>query len=209
MEKAPKHSRGSFQRMSSIQFSEPYVGQFIKLLIKRFFAANFNYEETKMLQFHSQDLDGATQGMGSLSGRLNPRGVWIRPSLRLLAMAFVLSGMISSCWTAARVSAQDTQGGKPKAESTEGKTAFRGRLPAYYGRVVDETQRQEIYTIQGKYNEQIVELRSQIEKLEAQRDTEVEEVLTDEQRAQVKSMMEEARAKRRSTRGTQSDGANS
>lgn len=75
----------------------------------------------------------------------------------------------------------------------------RGRLPAYYGRVVSEEQRLEIYRIQAMYNKQIDDLRSQIEGLLTQRDAEVSDVLTEEQLREVEQLAEAARS-RRSTR---------
>lgn len=62
---------------------------------------------------------------------------------------------------------------------------FRGRLPNYYGRVVSQAQREEIYDIQRKYFYEIEELKAQLETLENKRDKQVAAVLSDEQRAEV------------------------
>ncbi len=37
---------------------------------------------------------------------------------------------------------------------------FKGRLPAYYGQIVNDEQRQRIYQIQAAYNPQIETLRT-------------------------------------------------
>ena len=73
----------------------------------------------------------------------------------------------------------------------------RGRLPAYYGKIVDQKQRKEIYLIQAKFAEQIDKLKLQLQELASQRDTEVEKVLTDDQRAELARMKSERRARRR------------
>ena len=69
----------------------------------------------------------------------------------------------------------------------------RGRLPAYYGKVVTDKQREEIYEIQAKFTEQIAKLQEQLAALTVQRDTEIEKVLTDEQRAEIARLKSERR----------------
>lgn len=84
----------------------------------------------------------------------------------------------------------------------------KGRLPAYFGKVVSQKQREEIYAIQAKYNEEIDKLKEQLEELTTKRDTEVEQVLTDEQRTEI-AQMKNARRSRSSSKssgdGTSSD----
>lgn len=93
------------------------------------------------------------------------------------------------------------------AEQDDGKTEAapkrakpRGRLPVYYSRVVSQEQREEIYALQAKYQTQIAKLLLEVEKLEMQRDKEVREVLTDEQREKVDALVAEAKAKREARR---------
>ena len=74
---------------------------------------------------------------------------------------------------------------KPSAEKKE-QPKFRGRLPMYYGDVVSQKQREQIYGIQAKYADQIEQLQKQLDELKASRDAEVEAVLTPEQQAKVK-----------------------
>ena len=73
---------------------------------------------------------------------------------------------------------------------------YRGRLPNYFGKVINSEQRSEIYAIQAKYNEQIASLEAQIEKLSSERDQQVEGVLTPEQLAEVNKMRDDAKSRR-------------
>ena len=76
----------------------------------------------------------------------------------------------------------------------------RGRLPNFYAKVVDATQRKAIYAVQAKYSEEIGVLRKQIDELTAQRNAEVREVLTEEQQKEVDALTEAARKKAEETR---------
>lgn len=84
-----------------------------------------------------------------------------------------------------------TDGATPKRRSEP-----RGRLPAYYGEVIDNQQREKIYDIQSRILAQISQLQQQIAQLEQQRDAEVVAVLTAEQAAKVKELTEAAKTKR-------------
>jgi hypothetical protein len=79
----------------------------------------------------------------------------------------------------------------------------RGRLPNYYGQVVDDVQRGKIYDIQAKYEGQLAALRKQIADLEKELHAEVEGVLNAEQLAKVKQLAEEARNQRESSKPEQ------
>jgi hypothetical protein len=80
------------------------------------------------------------------------------------------------------------------------KREFRGRLPAYYNRVVDEEQRAKIYAIQREYAPKIDALKAQLEALTAERNEKVVAVLTPEQRTTVEKLRAEAKAKRAAAR---------
>jgi len=67
----------------------------------------------------------------------------------------------------------------------------------YYAKVVDEKQRQKIYDIQRKYHPQIADLQKQLEKLIAQRDAEIEAVLTPQQKAEIEKLRQEASQRRK------------
>ena len=65
------------------------------------------------------------------------------------------------------------------------------RLPSYYGSVVNEKQREEIYAIQEEYQPKIEALQNQLSAMKKERDEKISAVLTAEQKKQV----EEAAAK--------------
>ncbi len=82
------------------------------------------------------------------------------------------------------------------AAPDDGPPKMRLRLPAYYARVVDEQQREQIYSILRACEEKLLPLREQINELELERDADVEKVLSEEQLAEVKRLTEEARQRR-------------
>ena len=83
---------------------------------------------------------------------------------------------------------------KEKGSKEKGKA--RGRLPPFYNKVVDDSQRTEIYKIQDKYAPQIDDLKKQLEALTAKRDAELSAVLTATQRKKVDELAAEAKATR-------------
>jgi hypothetical protein len=90
------------------------------------------------------------------------------------------------------------------ASSTEKpavKRQVRGRLPAYFAAVVTKKQREEIYRIQARVQQEIEELRQRILELEQTRAKEVDEVLDAEQLEQVMKKRAAAAKRRRSRRG--------
>jgi hypothetical protein len=90
--------------------------------------------------------------------------------------------------------AQDEAKPKPAATKKVAKKP-RGRLPNFYAKVVDETQRKAIYAVQAKYSEEIGVLGKQIDELTAKRDTEVRAVLSEEQQKEIDALSEAARKK--------------
>jgi len=75
----------------------------------------------------------------------------------------------------------------------------KGKVPAYYADVVTETQRQQIYAIQDKYAKQIAHFQAQLEAVTAQRDMEIENLLSPEQRQKINKAREDAAAKKKKT----------
>jgi len=57
-----------------------------------------------------------------------------------------------------------------------------GRLPVGYSAIVKKSQRKQIYAIQDKYQTQIDDLKKQIDAIEEQRDAEIVNVLSEEQK---------------------------
>jgi len=92
----------------------------------------------------------------------------------------------------------------PVPETAKPKKAFRGRLPNYYSRVVDQEQREKIYAIQREYAPKIDTLKAQLEALVAERDEKVEAVLTPEQQQTVEKLRAAAKAKRSQRKAAQS-----
>jgi hypothetical protein len=86
---------------------------------------------------------------------------------------------------------------KGKAAAGEAAAKPKGRLPAYYKDIVDEKQRTAIYVIQADYKGKIDALQEQIDKLTADRDAAIENVLTAAQKDQLKKARESAAAKRK------------
>jgi hypothetical protein len=74
---------------------------------------------------------------------------------------------------------------------------FKGRLPAYYGDVVSQEQREKIYQIQATYAKQKEALETQLEALKQRETMEIESVLSPPQKAKLKQIQEEAAAKRK------------
>lgn len=68
------------------------------------------------------------------------------------------------------------------AQETTPRKSPRGRLPAYWNDVVEPKQKDQLYAIQKKYEAQIDELEAQIEALEANREGEMLELLTPDQK---------------------------
>jgi hypothetical protein len=82
--------------------------------------------------------------------------------------------------------------------NTNGQDAkAKGRLPPYYAAIVTDKQRQIIYAVQAKYEQQIAALNDQLQALEKQRNLEIENVLTPDQRLLLKKAQDEATAKRK------------
>lgn len=134
----------------------------------------------------------------------------------MLLAGVVLPGLASSGRFAMHpLSTPVVQGQEAKApadgKSDEAKVAKkraepRGRLPAYFGEVVSNDQREKIYDIQAKYLMQIGKLQDEIAKLEESREKDVLAVLTEEQMAKVKQLQNDAKAKRAAAAATRKKG---
>lgn len=58
----------------------------------------------------------------------------------------------------------------------------RGRLPAHYRKIVNDTQREKIYAIQAKYRQKIADLQAQVNALKTKRAEEMDALLTKDQK---------------------------
>lgn len=92
-----------------------------------------------------------------------------------------------------RLAGQMRAGGMAEVQERK---QFRGRLPSYYGTVVNERQRERIYAIQRHYYGQIEDLKAQLEAVTQKRDADVADVLTAQQRAEVERLQVQAKARR-------------
>lgn len=108
--------------------------------------------------------------------------------------AVVVSFMVGLALTAAPAWAEDASAAKK--EKKERKESFT-RLPAHFGKVVDESQREKIYDIQNEYGPKIKALKDQLEALLKQRDEKIDAVLTPEQRKQIEQLVADSKAKRK------------
>lgn len=94
------------------------------------------------------------------------------------------------------------EAGKPKAAAGEKKPAAqarakpKGRLPAYYAKVVDAAQRAEIYKLQESFAAKREALEKQLAALKSEEDAAVEAVLTPQQKQKLAALREEAKAAR-------------
>ena len=118
---------------------------------------------------------------------------------RSLAHRFVLS--LSLLALAAALAAGRPALGADGPETT-GKawpktTRPKGRLPAYYGQVVTEEQRQKIYEIQEQYSTKINAMEERLRALKNERDEKVAAVLTAEQKKKVEEAGAKARQKQK------------
>lgn len=119
----------------------------------------------------------------------------MKKSVAAMLVAAVILGAIGTAVENGQ--AQDA----PKAASKDAtkpkkRAKPRGRLPAFYGKVVDRKQREQIYAIQKSHAAEIAKLRAQLKDLMVKRDTEVAAVLTAEQQTEVAKLAAAAKAKR-------------
>lgn len=94
------------------------------------------------------------------------------------------------------------EAGKPKAAAGEKKPAAnarakpKGRLPAYYAKVVDEKQRAAIYDLQAAFAAKREVLEKQLAALKSEEEAAIEAVLTPQQKQKLAALREEAKAAR-------------
>ncbi|MBC8437327.1 MAG: hypothetical protein H8D86_00565 [Planctomycetes bacterium] len=67
---------------------------------------------------------------------------------------------------------------------------FSGRLPAYYSKVVNDQQRQYIYLLQWRYEQEIRKYEAHLKKLVLQRDKMIYNVLSLQQKEQLKKLQQ-------------------
>lgn len=112
-----------------------------------------------------------------------------------LALGIVASFALAGFAAQQSLQAQDSAS-KTEAPAAKTRAQPRGRLPAHYGAVVDEAQREKIYGIQKSYQPQIEALQTQLAALREKQTAEIEAILTAEQKEKVKELAAAAKAKR-------------
>ena len=121
-------------------------------------------------------------------------------SAAILLTAVALPSLISAQSKPGSEQPDSSQPGnqQPGAESDESSRP-RGRLPNHFGKLgISDEQRTRIYAIQADYDDRVDALLAQIEELVADRDNDIDAVLTDGQRARLRELRAEARNKRES-----------
>jgi hypothetical protein len=99
---------------------------------------------------------------------------------------------------------------KADADDKADDAKLKGRLPAGYSKIVDDTQRQKIYGIQAKYASKIDDLQKQLQDLTAKRDSEIRGVLTaDQQKKLDEATGDTSKAKSMKKAATDSKGTDS
>ena len=99
-----------------------------------------------------------------------------------------------------------------KSESTEGKAKkspvdYRGPLPLYYVKVASPDQKEKIYAVQEKYDEQLRSLMTQVKALQAQRDKEIDALLSPDQLKRLEEIRAEAAEAKKSKKPAEGDAA--
>jgi len=116
---------------------------------------------------------------------------------------FVIAASLlaSTAWAQAEKKAAANEGkAAAKADDAGAKKVAKkepkGRLPAHYGAVVNDEQREKIYAINNRYAEQIKPLAAQVKDLNAKRRAEIEAVLTPDQLKEIQRLSDESKSKR-------------
>lgn len=120
----------------------------------------------------------------------------------------VVFPMVVACLIASGVGVSPEGFGQESstAEPAAAQPVVRGRLPAYFSAVVTTKQREEVYRIQARVQQQIDELRQKIAALETARNKEVDAVLDPDQLAEVNKKRAAAAERRRTRRAVSSEG---
>jgi hypothetical protein len=99
----------------------------------------------------------------------------------------------------------------PKSTDVPDKTEekAKGRLPPFYGKLVDKDQKEKIYQIEMTFTPKIKDLQRQIDALVAERNEQIKAVLTPEQQAKLADMVADSKSKRGKGKDHSSDSKSS
>ena len=122
----------------------------------------------------------------------NIQGRWFR------VLSLLLAGLVFSGTSSAQEKKPEKSPAKAVEATKSAKTRRKpkGRLPAYYSRVVNAVQREKIYEVQADFTAKIEKLMAEVNKLREEMSTAVANVLSADQRAQVEEFRNQARQRR-------------
>ena len=126
----------------------------------------------------------------------------LRPWILCTLLALLIPGWIVA------TAGQQVDRAESAAERTSKPEKLRGRLPAYFGKVVDDSQRQEIYQIQADYKDRIAKLQAALASMVKQRDREILTVLSADQLEELKALQKAARDRSKRAKRVSSTGGN-
>ena len=119
--------------------------------------------------------------------------------------AIAAAVLLSAVGTFAQDAGKKATGTKPagsaaiesrqSGQKAEGKSGR--RLPQFYGKVVDQPQRKQIYAIQESYESEIQKLEQQLQALKDKRDAEIRAILRPEQLKEIEQLAADAKANRK------------
>lgn len=114
------------------------------------------------------------------------------PLIALITGLFVLSGGLVG--QDPKKDKEDPKANKPadpkKDEPKKDEPKVKGQLPQHWGKIgLEDKQKQEIYKIQGKYNDKIDKLEAEIKELKASRDKDMKGVLTPDQKKRLDDIL--------------------
>ncbi|MEC9003217.1 MAG: hypothetical protein VX644_07570 [Planctomycetota bacterium] len=107
-------------------------------------------------------------------------------------LACTMLTLLIPSWILAHPAPPSRQEESPAADESR-PTKLRGRLPAHFGKLVDEPQRQEIYQIQARYKDRIGKLQADLKSVTRQRDRAILAVLSPQQREELEELQQAAR----------------
>ena len=113
---------------------------------------------------------------------------WLGVVALLVSTALLMLGSQLSQAQDAKAPVKKEDPAKPEVTKPKQRAKPRGQLPNFYKEVVSKEQTEAIYKVQKAYTDKIDALTAQLKELMAQRDADVEKILTPEQIKKVKEL---------------------
>lgn len=118
------------------------------------------------------------------------------------AVVAILALSVVSFATLSATAADESPVAVDQKMATKPRSEPRGRLPNFYGQVVSESQRDEIYAIQSEYQKKLDELIRQVVTIKAERDAKIDETLSADQRKEIAQLRAESEKRREERRAS-------